>query len=228
VKTRLLLAAVLTSFLLSGCSDRGRPDEPAGKSVRFPPLATDFPEPMRIWAGWQREGQRAMVKGDPQAAIFCFHKAEEAFPTVRPEFPRGWDWAERSWSGRPFQTYLAKATVYAGVKELPAAEYYLQKARDCQEHPSDAIGLARAEANLAFAKEDNARVVELLGKSDDVFDLMLAAAARHRAGDKEAAADLRRFAREALSHPKLLEPRKAWLPRGVWNLAQEQLKGPAK
>lgn len=215
-RVRLLWPALLLAALFLSGWFRGRPEEPAGQPTSLAPteVAMDLPRPLIIWGGWHRKGDRYVAQGEIGKAIFCYHMAEESFPSERPEFPLGSDWNERQWSGKPVRTYLAKALLYALIGENEACDYYTALGQSLSEAPSDDLEVARVRAFQAFQNARYGEVAGYLSLSEQPLDRLLADVALYKAGDKAAASRIRdRYkeikAREGLAY--LL----AWMPAGV-------------
>lgn len=220
-RVRLLWPALLLAALLFSSLFRGRPEEPAGQPSPLTPaeLATDLPASLATWGGWHRKGDRFMAQGDPAKAIFCYHMAEESFPSERPEFPLGSDWNERQWSGKPVRTYLAKALVYALTGESEACDYYTALGQSLSEAPSDELEISRVRAFQAFQNGAFDKVPGYLSLSDQPLDRLLADVALYKSGDAAAASRIRDRYKEIQSRPGqayLL----AWMPSAVKSTAE--------
>lgn len=203
----LLLASLLSSWR------PGRPEEPAGQPVALQPneVAVDLPLSLGLWAGWHRKGDRFVAEGDLRKALFCYHQAEDAFPSERPAFPEGSDWNEREWSGKPVRTYLAKALLYGLMGESEAGQYYLALGQSYRESPSDDPEIARARAYAAFQRKLYPEVRDLLATSADPNDRLLSLISAYLAGDKTARERALELHQQILSRPGDAY-RYSWLP----------------
>lgn len=220
-RVRLLWPALLLAALFLSTGFRGRPEEPAGRSCPLNPaeLASDLPGPLSTWGGWHRKGDSFVAQGQHDKAIFCYHMAEESFPSQRPTFPEGSDWNEREWSGRPVRTYLAKALVYALVGESEACDYYTALGQSLSEAPSDDLEVARIRAVQAFQNGSYRQVPGLLAQSKQPTDRLLADVALYKGGDQAAADRVRQRYKEIQGRPGQLYLL-AWLPSGVKSTAE--------
>jgi hypothetical protein len=144
--------AIVWSLLLFGCNKVAAPTEPPGASVELTAenrhAARMMHDEMKEWYAWHGKGIKIAIgkqAGTYEEALYCFHKAMEAWPK---ELPESADEKRREKHTKdPTDTFMQKGWLYLKMKEPHLAIYYFK--RFGAYHPYNSI----AEKGIADAEE---------------------------------------------------------------------------
>jgi tetratricopeptide (TPR) repeat protein len=139
--------SLLSIFALAGCG-AGIPPEPEGTPVTLSADELDVqvihPE-KRQWYGWHRKGLSLVTAGEYDKALYCFHRAVEAWPREMEDESQ-----PARHKPKPTDAYLQKAALYLKMGEPELAIGYYDKFEESFPGNKIAVeGRAKAEEMLA-------------------------------------------------------------------------------